>query len=61
MQKKYLRTHEVRARYGGIGYTTLWRRCRDGSIPKPEKLGNLNIWDERRLDKHDAERGPRAA
>ena len=37
---KFLRSSEVRKILGGISNTTLWRRIKDGSIPKPIKLGN---------------------
>ncbi len=35
----FLRAPEVRKKLGNISSTTLWRRIKDGSIPKPIKLG----------------------
>ncbi|HEX6996134.1 MAG TPA: DNA-binding protein [Gammaproteobacteria bacterium] len=61
MAKRYLRQHQVRERYGRISYTTLWRRIRNGDIPAPVKIGGQNHWDERELDRADAERERAAA
>ncbi len=36
---RYIKGPEVREKLGGISNTTLWRRIKDGSIPKPLKLG----------------------
>jgi predicted DNA-binding transcriptional regulator AlpA len=36
---RYIKSTEVRKLLGGISTTTLWRRVKDGTIPKPVKLG----------------------
>jgi len=36
---KLIRSAEVKSMLGGISDTTLWRRIKDGSIPKPIKIG----------------------
>ena len=36
---RFLRSSEARKKLGDISPTTLWRRIKDGSIPKPIKLG----------------------
>ena len=36
---KLIRSKDVKKRLGGISNTTLWRRIKDGTIPKPIKLG----------------------
>jgi len=38
-QDRLIKAIEVRKILGGISTTTLWRRIKDGSIPKPIKLG----------------------
>ncbi len=45
---KLIRGTEVRRLLGGISRTTLWRRVKDGSIPKPIKIGNgtTSFWKE---------------
>jgi len=32
------------ARYLGMSRTTLWRKCRDGDLPKPKKVAGLTRW-----------------
>ncbi|ULJ64203.1 hypothetical protein MIS33_08570 [Wielerella bovis] len=29
--------------------TTIWRRTREGKIPKPRKIGNVNLYDRREV------------
>ena len=45
---RFIRAVEVRKILGGISDTTLWRRIKDGSIPKPIKIGggNANFFKE---------------
>lgn len=40
IEDRLIRSSKVKEILGGISDTTLWRRIKDGSIPKPIKLGN---------------------
>jgi predicted DNA-binding transcriptional regulator AlpA len=48
----WLTPDDMMARYK-ISYTTLWRRCRDGDLPKPEKIGKLNRWNPRVVEENE--------
>lgn len=39
----FLNFHEVRRLTGGKSRSTLWRWCRDGRFPKPERIGPNSI------------------
>lgn len=45
---------EVRARFGGVSESTLYRWSKKGEIPRPIKIGRTRLWDGRELDEHVA-------
>ena len=51
MSERYLNQVEVIAKYG-VSRSTFYDRIRDGSIPKPTKLGGVNRWRESLIDAH---------
>jgi predicted DNA-binding transcriptional regulator AlpA len=57
MSKKFLRPKQVRARYGNIGHSTLYRWVHEGRIPAPVKIvpgAKASGWLEEELDAADA-------
>ena len=48
--KKLIRIPGMCAKFGGCSPSTIWRRCADGSIPKPTKIGGMTVWDEDEVD-----------
>ncbi len=52
---------EVRARFGGVSESTLYRWSKTGEIPRPIKVGRVRLWDRSELDQHvDTLKGNRA-
>jgi predicted DNA-binding transcriptional regulator AlpA len=54
-QVVYLDTAQVRRRYAGISYQTLWKWTRDPALgfPAPLNIGGRNYWRETDLDSFD--------
>ena len=48
--KKLIRIPGMCAKFGGCSPSTIWRRCADGGIPKPTKIGGMTVWDESEVD-----------
>ncbi|WP_430623927.1 helix-turn-helix transcriptional regulator [Histophilus somni] len=44
----YMRTREV-CQFLNISRSTLYKYCQQGIIPKPQKMGNIPIWDRENL------------
>lgn len=44
-----LTVEHIRAILGNPSHTTLWRWCREGTIPRPIKVGGLRLWDAAEL------------
>jgi predicted DNA-binding transcriptional regulator AlpA len=42
--RPFLFSSGVRAEFGGIGATTLWRWVKRGLIPEPHHLGTRAVW-----------------
>ncbi len=63
MNKTYLTSAQVCARYGGISFMSLWRwqNTPGRNFPKPFKFGKRNFWLEEELESWEASdlsRGP---
>lgn len=55
-QRKYLRSRQVRQRYGDISHATLWRHIRDGCLPPPDAwIKGQRLWRGDKLDLFDRE------
>ncbi len=48
--KKLIRIPAMCAKFGGCNPSTIWRRVKDGSIPRPTKVGGMTVWDETETD-----------
>lgn len=59
MTDSWLTSADMMARYK-ISYVTLWRKCRNGELPPPEKLGKLNRWHPSKIRDHEKRRMSRA-
>lgn len=40
----------VRATFGGVSVSTLFRWSKTGAIPRPVKVGKVRLWDRQELD-----------
>jgi predicted DNA-binding transcriptional regulator AlpA len=53
--ERYLRTKQVRARYGNVSHMWLERRLRDDpTFPRPIYFGRLRFWKLSLLEKWEA-------
>jgi predicted DNA-binding transcriptional regulator AlpA len=53
VQIRWLRTHEVRARFR-IGKTTLWDWVAKGLLPKPHHIGRIAVWPVESIERAEA-------
>jgi len=56
VEQRYLKTVEVRRRYGNIDRSTLWRWETEEGFPPAVKILGLKLWDIADLDAWDAMR-----
>lgn len=46
----YLNFHELQAKLGNRGRTTIYRDVDQGRLPKPMKIGSRLYWNEAEVD-----------
>jgi hypothetical protein len=54
MPKSYSTNKQICERYGGVSYSTIWRRRKnDPRFPKPRNLLGIDLTDDDELDAYD--------
>ncbi len=49
-ESNLIKQDRVRQKLGGVSDATIHRWCKKGIIPKPVKLGGVNLWPESIVD-----------